>query len=119
MDRVFIKIPFLPSPSRKSSQYKPWEVENATAEENERAKRAYEAVLTVTSDTTDSTAYDDFAKEVKKVSRDMFNYTYSEDVNSFVANFHDAVSLNKDPFSFSTLEVRTTISYRFFCTPRL
>lgn len=78
--------------SRKFELYKPWHDPQASPEENARAKKAYEAVLTVTaSSSADSEEYESFAKAVKALSRAKFNYQYEEEVNSFVANFHDAV----------------------------
>ena len=81
---------------------RPWQDTTATDEENERAKKAYEAVLTVTaiSSSKASTEYMDFAKGVKALSKAKFNYTYEGPVNNFVANFHDAVS--KSPSSLSS-----------------
>ena len=64
---------------------------NATAVENERARRAYEAVLTVTASSSNTPEYDEFADAVKAVARDRFDYDYEGEVNTFVANFHDAV----------------------------
>ena len=75
--------------------YRPWLSPNASKAENDRARRAYEAVLTVTARSSDTTAYAEFSQAVKTVSKEKFNYTYEEEVNTFVANFHDAVSLSK------------------------
>lgn len=42
----------------------------------------------------DTEQYRDFSKEVKRIARDEFNYTYDEDpVNPSVAAFHEAVLL--------------------------
>jgi hypothetical protein len=52
-------------------------------------------VLTVTARSSDTAAYSEFATAVKDLSRERFNYSYEEEVNTFVANFHDAVSCRK------------------------
>eukprot|EP00095_Tigriopus_kingsejongensis_P000206 maker-scaffold41_size498431-snap-gene-3.30 protein:Tk00206 transcript:maker-scaffold41_size498431-snap-gene-3.30-mRNA-1 annotation:"hypothetical protein DAPPUDRAFT_201000" len=79
--------------SRKSGEYKPWYRPNATDEDNNRAKQAFEAVLTVTASTSYTSEYEDFSARVKELSQEKFDYDYEEDVSSFVANFHDAVLL--------------------------
>ena len=80
--------------SRQLSNYKPWYKADATEEENERAMKAFEAVLTVTASSSgDVEQYEKFAEEVKELSMSKFGYNYTEEVNSFVANFHDAVSI--------------------------
>ena len=73
---------------------KPWFVSSASNDENERAKKAYEAVLTVTaiSSSRDTPAYQNFEQGVKSLSKSKFNYDYEGPVNNFVANFHDAVN---------------------------
>ena len=76
----------------QSNLYRPWYDEDSSKEENERAKKAYQSVLTVTaSSSSDSSEYESFSKHVKQLSSEMFNYSYDEPVNNFVANFHDAV----------------------------
>ncbi|TRY68878.1 hypothetical protein TCAL_15075 [Tigriopus californicus] len=79
--------------SRKSGEYKPWLNHKATDSENERAKKAFEAVLTVTASSSYTAEYENFSATVKRLSKRMFNYDYPEQVSSFVANFHDAVLL--------------------------
>ena len=71
---------------------RPWYNKNSTPEENNRARRAYESVLTVTATpSSNSPEYESFSKQVKELSREKFDYSYDEPVNNFVANFHDAV----------------------------
>jgi hypothetical protein len=43
------------------------------------------------SSSADAKEYEVFSKAVKKISKEKFNYDYEEEVNSMVANFHDAV----------------------------
>ena len=76
----------------KPGQYKPWYDPNASEDENRRARKAFEAVLTVTTSSSDTPQFDEFAQEVKLLSKEKFNYNYTEEVSTFVANFHDAVS---------------------------
>ena len=78
--------------SRDDSLYRPWYSPASSQDENERAKRAYEAVLTVTARSSDTDEYSEFSDRVKQLSREKFGYPYEEEVNTFVANFHDAVS---------------------------
>ena len=92
-------FPFFTSPSFKSyfssedGLYKPWEDKNSTDEENQRAKEAYEAVLTLTaSSSSKSAAYQAFDKATRTLAKEKFGYDYEGPVNNFVANFHDAVS---------------------------
>ncbi|EFX72574.1 hypothetical protein DAPPUDRAFT_201000 [Daphnia pulex] len=73
---------------------KPWYNKSETDEQNQRSKRAYEALLTVSARVPDTEQYRDFSDEVKRIAREEFNYTYDEDpVNPFVAAFHEAVLL--------------------------
>ena len=91
---VFLqKFTFSFSHSRSQSNlYRPWFDENSDDTENDRARKAYKSVLTVTaSSSSDSREYETFSKDVKKLSKEKFNYSYDEPVNNFVANFHDAV----------------------------
>ena len=79
----------------QSSLSQPWKREGTTneiIEENKRARKAYESVLTVTaSSSSGSNEYESFQKAVKQLSKEKFDYNYDEPVNNFVANFHDAV----------------------------
>ncbi|XP_022162980.1 atrial natriuretic peptide receptor 1 [Myzus persicae] len=72
----------------------PWYVGNDTAERNERAKKAYSALLTVTAREPDNEAYRNFSVEVKRVAEEKYNYTFgNESVSTFVTAFYDAVLL--------------------------
>jgi len=75
--------------------YKPWENKNDTIETNERAKKAYEALLTVTvRPPPDSLEYNRFDQMVKEKALSKFNFTYGDEpVNPFVTAFYDAVIL--------------------------
>ncbi|XP_021375586.1 atrial natriuretic peptide receptor 1-like isoform X2 [Mizuhopecten yessoensis] len=89
---VFLNIDLF---SSKNESEKPWYREDDTAERNEKARKAYEALMTVTLRKPTSPEYKHFSEEVKKraESKDR-NFTYGEEeVNSFVGAFHDAVIL--------------------------
>jgi atrial natriuretic peptide receptor A len=73
---------------------KPWEVAGDPPERNERAKKAYSALLTVTAATPDNKEYRTFSDEVKQLAEDRYNQSFSsEPVSTFVTAFHDAVLL--------------------------
>ncbi|XP_077865373.1 atrial natriuretic peptide receptor 1-like [Saccoglossus kowalevskii] len=58
------------------------------------AKKAYEALMTVTLLTPTSDEYVEFSEEVKRRAKRDYNFTYEDDVvNNFVGAFHDAVIL--------------------------
>ena len=85
---------FLLHYSSEDGLYKPWEDKNSSEEENQRAKIAYEAVLTVTASSSSKSAeYRAFDKATRALAKEKFDYDYEGPVNNFVANFHDAVSL--------------------------
>ncbi|CAG0882506.1 unnamed protein product [Darwinula stevensoni] len=78
---------------RSGLEYKPWFDPN-DEKNNERAKQAYEAVLTVTARTPTTPEYKNFSDMVKNLTVERSGMEYEEDtVNTFVAAFHDAVLL--------------------------
>ncbi|XP_052264971.1 atrial natriuretic peptide receptor 1-like isoform X4 [Dreissena polymorpha] len=81
--------------SSKNESTKPWYREGDTPERNEKAKKAYEALMTVTLRKPTSPEYKNFSMEVKRRAKEKYeNFTYGEEeVNSFVGAFHDAVIL--------------------------
>ena len=81
-------------PSQKES-YKPWLKEDDTDENNEKAKKAYEALMTVTVPPPPRTEeYLTFDQEVKRNAKEKFNFSFGdESVNPFVSAFYDAVLL--------------------------
>ncbi|XP_070536703.1 atrial natriuretic peptide receptor 1-like isoform X5 [Ptychodera flava] len=61
---------------------------------DEDAKKAYEALMTVTLLQPSSPEYMEFSNEVKSRAKADYNFTYEDDVvNNFVGAFHDAVIL--------------------------
>lgn len=69
---------------------KPWEVPEDTPERNERARKAFSALLTVTASTPDNSEYRAFSEEVMRLAGDRFN---NQSVSTFVTAFYDAVLL--------------------------
>ncbi|ELT96795.1 hypothetical protein CAPTEDRAFT_124162 [Capitella teleta] len=81
--------------SSKAKIERPWYRENDTEERNEKARRAYESLMTVTLRKPDSDKYKTFSEEVKSRARNQYGDSVygDEEVNSFVGAFHDAVIL--------------------------
>lgn len=73
----------------------PWYNKNDTDENNERAKRAYTALLTVIAKQPEDKEYLRFSTEVKELAATKYNYTFvaDEPVSTFVTAFYDAVLL--------------------------
>jgi atrial natriuretic peptide receptor A len=69
---------------------RPWEVPGDTPDRNERARKAYSALLTVTAATPDNTEYRTFSEEVMLLAGDGFS---NQSVSTFVTAFYDAVLL--------------------------
>ncbi|XP_028025177.1 atrial natriuretic peptide receptor 1 [Bombyx mandarina] len=91
---VFFNIELFSNLASASSK-EPWKSENDTEERNERARRAYSAVLTVTSPAPEKKEYLEFSDQVKELAATKYNYTFGkgEVVSTFVAAFYDAVLL--------------------------
>lgn len=72
----------------------PWRVEDDTDERNEKARKAYQALLTVTARTPDNLEYLNFSREVKSLAQSKYNFTFgNSSVSTFVTAFYDAVLL--------------------------
>lgn len=91
---VFFNIELFSNLASASSK-EPWKVEGDTEERNEKARRAYSAVLTVTSPAPEKEEYLAFSDQVKVLAATKYNYTFGkgEVVSTFVAAFYDAVLL--------------------------
>ncbi|XP_062573376.1 receptor-type guanylate cyclase gcy-28-like [Saccostrea cucullata] len=70
---------------------KPWYRENDSLERNRKAKKAYEALMTISIRKPTSLAYRSFSNEVK--SQAEYGSFGEEEVNSFVGAFHDSFIL--------------------------
>lgn len=72
----------------------PWKVDGDTDERNEKARKAYQALLTVTARTPDNLEYLNFSREVKSLAQSKYNFTFgNSSVSTFVTAFYDAVLL--------------------------
>ncbi|CAK1545472.1 unnamed protein product [Leptosia nina] len=91
---VFFNIELFSNLASASSK-EPWKVEGDTDERNEKARRAYSAVLTVTSPVPEKKEYLEFSDKVKDLAATKYNYTFGKEeiVSTFVAAFYDAVLL--------------------------
>ncbi|XP_064111440.1 uncharacterized protein LOC135218929 [Macrobrachium nipponense] len=78
--------------SGTSANNKPWYNASDTNEINEIAKKAYEAVLTVTARTPSGDQFKNFSTHVKQIAEKEFGYRYDEEsVNPYVAGFFEGV----------------------------
>lgn len=73
----------------------PWYNATDTWENNERAKNAYSAMLTVIAKQLVNDEYIQFSQELKDLAETKYNYTFPNDepVSTFVTAFYDAVLL--------------------------
>ncbi|XP_053977333.1 atrial natriuretic peptide receptor 1-like isoform X1 [Hylaeus volcanicus] len=72
----------------------PWRLDTDTEERNEKARKAYQALLTVTARTPDNFEYLNFSREVKSLAQSKYNFTFgNSSVSTFVTAFYDAVLL--------------------------
>ncbi|KAK6176544.1 hypothetical protein SNE40_014809 [Patella caerulea] len=106
--------------SSKNASERPWYRPNETDERNEKARLAYQSLMTVTLRKPNSPEYRMFSKEVKKRAKALYdNFTYGEEeVNSFVGAFHDAVILYALALN-ETLEANIPISNGSHITQRM
>ncbi|KAL0132012.1 hypothetical protein PUN28_000049 [Cardiocondyla obscurior] len=80
--------------SSDNDSKEPWRVEGDTNERNEKARKAYQALLTVTARTPDNLEYLNFSREVKSLAQSKYNFTFgNSSVSTFVTAFYDAVLL--------------------------
>ncbi|XP_074116091.1 atrial natriuretic peptide receptor 1 isoform X4 [Cotesia typhae] len=80
--------------SSDNNSKEPWRMEGDTEERNEKARKAYQALLTVTARTPDNEEYLNFSREVKSLALSKYNFTFgNSSLSTFVAAFYDAVFL--------------------------
>lgn len=90
---VFFNIEIFGSMKKDS---RPWyDEKDDENDRNAKAKKAYEALLTITTRKPEDEEYQKFSDEVKDVAKRKYNYTFVEDeqISQFVSAFHDAVLL--------------------------
>ncbi|KAA3680062.1 atrial natriuretic peptide receptor A [Paragonimus westermani] len=91
---VFINIDLFSTSERL---LRPWYQEDASPEENERARNAYRALMTIALRRVNSDAYMEFSNNVRDRSVRDYQTEYGEsEVRTVVALFHDAVKLYTD-----------------------
>ncbi|KAH9523544.1 hypothetical protein Btru_040292, partial [Bulinus truncatus] len=80
---------------RKNSSERPWYNESDTEERNAKAKKAYEALMTVTLRKPTNQRYREFSQDVKKRAEKLYkNFTYGEDEVSLCTHVVKLVQLN-------------------------
>ncbi|XP_011068793.1 PREDICTED: atrial natriuretic peptide receptor 1 [Acromyrmex echinatior] len=80
--------------SSDNDSKEPWRVDGDTDERNEKARKAYQALLTVTARTPDNLEYLNFSREVKSLAQRKYNFIFgNSSVSTFVTAFYDAVLL--------------------------
>ena len=80
--------------SSDNDSKEPWRVDGDTDERNEKARKAYQALLTVTARTPDNLEYLNFSREVKSLAQNKYNFIFgNSSVSTFVTAFYDAVLL--------------------------
>ncbi|KMQ95630.1 atrial natriuretic peptide receptor a [Lasius niger] len=80
--------------SSDNDSKEPWRIDDDTDERNEKARKAYQALLTVTARTPDNLEYLNFSREVKSLAQRKYNFTFgNSSVSTFVTAFYDAVLL--------------------------
>ncbi|XP_018358835.1 PREDICTED: atrial natriuretic peptide receptor 1-like isoform X1 [Trachymyrmex cornetzi] len=80
--------------SSDNDSKEPWRVDGDTDERNKKARKAYQALLTVTARTPDNLEYLNFSREVKSLAQSKYNFIFgNSSVSTFVTAFYDAVLL--------------------------
>ena len=95
--------------STNSKLIRPWINDTATSEENERARRAFEYVLTVSASVSNNESFSGFRMKVENVSRTHLNNSAEILVNSFVASFYDALIAYGNAFANIMLSENITL----------
>ncbi|XP_054081136.1 atrial natriuretic peptide receptor 1 isoform X1 [Zeugodacus cucurbitae] len=107
---IFINIEMFSHASHNA--WKPWYDKNDTKENNERAKKAYTAILNLTPKQPDDEAYTRVSNKIKTIATKKYNYTFqeNEDVSSFVISFFDGVLLYAKALNDSIREDPTVLT---------
>ncbi|XP_013787859.1 atrial natriuretic peptide receptor 3-like, partial [Limulus polyphemus] len=78
----------------KKENANPWMRKGDSQTRNKRARKAYEALLTVTARKPETPEYAEFSRTVKDIAKKKFGFDYGEEeVNTYVTAFHEAVLL--------------------------
>ncbi|XP_076356119.1 atrial natriuretic peptide receptor 1-like isoform X2 [Tachypleus tridentatus] len=90
-DYVFFSIELFTS---KNKTQKPWFREEDLPEINDRARKAFDSLLTVTAPIPNSQEFSEFSKQVQNIAKKKFGFDYgTEEVNTFVTSIYEAVLL--------------------------
>ncbi|KAH8381881.1 hypothetical protein KR009_000760 [Drosophila setifemur] len=101
---LFSRVPYLTS--------QPWYDKNDTDVNNERAQKAYTAMLTVTPKQPNDNEYTRVSNEIKAIAAEKYNYTFSdnEPISAFVTSFFDGVLLYANALNDSIREDPTMLT---------
>ncbi|KAI8046866.1 atrial natriuretic peptide receptor 1 isoform X2 [Drosophila gunungcola] len=107
---VFINIELFSRVQYLTSQ--PWYDNNDTDLNNERAQKAYTAMLTVTPKQPNDNEYTRVSNEIKAIAAEKYNYTFSdnEPISAFVTSFFDGVLLYANALNESIREDPTMLT---------
>ncbi|XP_036328635.1 atrial natriuretic peptide receptor 1 [Rhagoletis pomonella] len=107
---VFINIEMFSRASHLT--WKPWYDKNDTEENNERAHKAYTAILTLTPKQPNDEDYTKVSNKIKTIAAEKYNYTFqeNEDVSAFVTSFFDGVLLYAQALNDSIREDPTVLT---------
>ncbi|KAH8363293.1 hypothetical protein KR084_007784 [Drosophila pseudotakahashii] len=107
---VFINIELFSRVQYLTSQ--PWYDKNDTDLNNERAQKAYTAMLTVTPKQPNDNEYTRVSNEIKAIAAEKYNYTFSdnEPISAFVTSFFDGVLLYANALNESIREDSTMLT---------
>ncbi|XP_076366597.1 atrial natriuretic peptide receptor 1-like isoform X3 [Tachypleus tridentatus] len=90
-DYVFFNVELFTS---KKSIHRPWYKADDTSETNDRARKAYQSLLTITDRVPDTPEYAEFSREIKNITKKRYGFDYGEEeVSVYVTAFHEAVLL--------------------------
>ncbi|KAL5290146.1 NPR2 family protein [Megaselia abdita] len=94
---------------------KPWFDANDTLENNEKARNAYTALLTVTPEQPSDFLYANISKKIKKIAYEKYNYQFevNETLSTFVTSFYDGVILYATALNESIREDPTVLTRPF------
>ncbi|XP_053969377.1 atrial natriuretic peptide receptor 1 [Anastrepha ludens] len=107
---VFINIEMFSRASHLT--WKPWYDKNDTEENNERARKAYTAILTLTPKQPNDEDYIKVSNKIKVIAAEKYNYTFqeNEDISAFVTSFFDGVLLYAKALNDSIREDPTVLT---------
>ena len=92
---------------------KPWKRDNDTYENNEKARKAYEALLIVTAREPEYDQFRNFYLNIKEIAKAKFKYDYQlEEVILLVRLFSDLLTADSKP---SCRKLKIFCNRKFIC----